>query len=94
MGATISYIKKLDEGFYRVLIEKEWNGESATILTYHANKPQGIFIQDEVKEIETEVLDVKVNELWLCSVKRDNVHYHRIWIKIPSHKKQTKRTPP
>jgi hypothetical protein len=91
MGSTVSYVKKLDEDFYRALIEKEWNGESATILTYHENKPQGIFMVDEAKEVETETSEVEVNELWLCSVERDNIHYNRITIKTPSIIKHSSR---
>ena len=81
MGSSISYTKKLDEGFYRVLIERQWNGESVTILTFHKDKPQGIFFEDEVKEFETERSD-GVSELWVCDVETGNTHYKRITVKM------------
>jgi len=85
MGSSVTYEKKYDSGFYRSLFEIHNDGDM-TVLTYHKDRPQGIFFFATVKEIETEYADVEEKELWLCNVKTDNTNYGRLVVKVPSSK--------
>jgi len=84
MGRSIRYIRKMDEGFHRCLVE-EPEDNKVFVLTYFDNPhKQHQFRFDNVREFETEFADVKSQELWLCRVDCDaGYFYNRITIKIP-----------
>lgn len=85
MGRNIRYVRKMDEGFYRCLVE----GLSpirykVTALTYFESK-QNMFTFENVREFETEFADVETQELWLCRVDTDHDFYNRLTVKIPNY---------
>lgn len=83
MGRHIRYIRKMDEGFYRCLVEPPF-GDKVFVLTYFEDDQQNQFSFENVREFETEYAEVDSQELWLCRVDCDNGDfYNRITVKVP-----------
>lgn len=83
MGRSIRYMRKMDEGFHRCLVEPPIE-DKVFVLTYFETH-QNQFSFQNVREFETELADVKSQELWLCRVDCDGgLFYNRLTVKIPN----------
>lgn len=84
MGRSIRYVRKIDEGFYRCLVEAfGLKRYKVNVLTFFEPLDQNVFSFENVQEFETEFADVESQELWLCRVDTDHDFYNRLTIKIP-----------
>ena len=89
MGRHIRYIRKMDEGFHRCLVEPP-SDNKVFVLTYFDNPlGQNQFSFENVREFETEYAEVDSQELWLCRVDcNDGDFYNRLTVKVPNKRRQ------